>query len=108
MFIIADDYAQILGRVTRLESEQAFVERPRSRTRRLITNVRVEAQSAVVYTALSNFAVYRVRRGVTDLYVGEYCHRLLRDEEGRYLITHRRATLDGEALRPQGKISFIL
>jgi p-cumate 2,3-dioxygenase subunit beta len=108
MFIIADDYEQILGRVTRLESDQAFAERPRSRTRRLITNVRVDQGPSGLYEVHSNFAVYRFRRGVSDLFVGEYRHVLATNADMSYRITYRRATLDAEALRPQGKISFIL
>ena len=108
VFIIADSYVQIRGRVERLESELAFVERPRSRTRRLITNVRVHHDGAGGYTALSNFAVYRYRRGSSHLFTGEYRHLLIRDTDGRLLITERRATLDCDVLRPQGKVSFIL
>src|SRR5206468_2928990 len=76
LFIIADEHDQIVGRVKRLESEQAFVERPRSRTRRLITNIRVEQLPSGLYEVHSNFAVYRFRRNTSDLFVGEYRHVL--------------------------------
>jgi p-cumate 2,3-dioxygenase beta subunit len=108
LFVIADDYHQIVGRVTRLESEAAFVERPRSRTRHLVTNVRVDRQGDDSFEVASNFVVYRSRRGVVDMFVGRYRHRLVRDGGGRLRIAERFAVLDGETLRPQGKISFIL
>ena len=108
IFIIADSYPQILGRVERLESPQAFVEQPRSRTRRLITNVRVYENGPTGYDVFSNFAVYRYRRGATHLYTGEYRHQLIRTPDGALRIWERRATLDSEELRPQGKVSFIL
>lgn len=108
IFIIADSYPQILGRVERLQSPQAFVEQPRSRTRRLISNVRVFEDGSNGYEAFSNFAVYRYRRGVSHLYTGEYRHLLTRAADGGLRIWERRATLDCEELRPQGKISFIL
>lgn len=108
LFIIADDYRQIVGRVTRLESEAAFVERPRSRTRHLVTNVRVDCLGDNVFRVESTFAVHRSRRGTTDLFFGRYRHLLVQDPEGRLKIKERRAVLDSETLRPQGKISFIL
>jgi p-cumate 2,3-dioxygenase beta subunit len=108
LFVIADDYQQIVGRVTRLESEAAFVERPRSRTRHLVTNIRVEPESRDVFSVSSNFMVYRSRRGVEDMFVGRYRHRLVSGDDWRLKIAERWAILDSEALRPQGKISFIL
>jgi len=108
MFVIADDHRQIVGRVTRLESEAAFVERPRSRTRHLVTNVRVDSAGDDTLRAESNFAVYRSRRGVVDIFVGRYRHMLVRCDDGRLRIKERWAILDSESLRPQGKISFIL
>lgn len=108
VFIIADSYPQIVGRVERLQSEQAFVERPRSRTRRLITNVRVRDSGRDAYEVWSNFAVYRYRRGASHVFTGEYRHLLVRAADGGFSIRERRATLDTEELRPQGKVSFIL
>ncbi|BBZ70434.1 aromatic-ring-hydroxylating dioxygenase subunit beta [Mycobacterium paraseoulense] len=108
VFIIADSRAQIDGRVQRLESEQAFVEQPRSRTRRLVTNVRVHEDGPTAYEVFSNFAVYRYRRGVSHVFTGEYRHLLVRGTDGGFRIRERRATLDCEELRPQGKVSFIL
>jgi p-cumate 2,3-dioxygenase beta subunit len=108
VFIISDTYAQICGRVERLESAMAFVERPRSRTRHLITNVRVHEPVPNEYKVYSNFAVYRSRRGVSHVFVGEYRHLLVRSSDGSLRISERRATLDAEELRPQGKVSFIL
>jgi p-cumate 2,3-dioxygenase beta subunit len=108
LFIIADDYQQIVGRVTRLESDAAFVERPRSRTRHLVTNVRVDPVDDNVFRVESNFAVYRSRRGVVDVFFGRYRHLLVRESDGRLKIKERRAVLDSETLRPQGKVSFIL
>jgi len=108
LFLLADDHIRLAGRVSRLESQSAFVERPRSRTRHLVTNVQVEELDDGEICARSNFAVYRTRRGVVDNFVGRYRHRLVRIEDGTYKIKERRATLDVDFLRPQGKVSFIL
>jgi p-cumate 2,3-dioxygenase beta subunit len=108
LFVIADDHAQIVGRITRLESEAAFVERPRSRTRHLVTNIRVDTHGDDAFRVESNFVVYRSRRGVVDMFIGRYRHVLVRNTNGRLKIAERVAILDSETLRPQGKISFIL
>jgi p-cumate 2,3-dioxygenase beta subunit len=55
----------------------------------------------------ANFAVHRMRYESVDTYVGHYDYKLVR--RGNALkIRERRAILDNEALRPHGKISFIL
>src|SRR6185312_2675829 len=41
LFIIADDVSRIRARVARLKKKDAHAEDPRSRTRRLLTNVRI-------------------------------------------------------------------
>jgi hypothetical protein len=43
----------------------------------------------------------------TDVYVGRYLYVLVRGASG-LLFRERRAMLDFEILRPQGKMSFIL
>lgn len=106
-FIIADDRQRLAGRVARLETDESFVERPRSRTRRLIGNVRVEQVDDDVVVARSNFIVHRTRRAVVDCFTGCYEHRLRRAADS-WLIGERWAILDAEALQPHGKIGFLL
>jgi p-cumate 2,3-dioxygenase beta subunit len=55
----------------------------------------------------ANFAVYRMRYESVDIYVGRYDYKLVR-VGSELRIRQRRAILDNEALRPHGKISFIL
>ena len=45
LFIIADDINRIRARVTRLKKKDAHAEDPRSRTRRLLTNVRIVSRN---------------------------------------------------------------
>jgi len=73
----------------------------------MISNVRVLRSDGDNVLVTANFAVYRMRYESVDTYVGHYEYKLLRvGDELR--IRERRAILDNEALRPQGKISFIL
>ena len=107
LFIIADDAIRIRSRVKQLLGKSAWAENPHSRTRRMISNVRVLGIEGDDIMVTANFAVYRMRYETIDTYVGRYNYKLVR--RGSVLkIRERRAILDNEALRPHGKISFIL
>jgi len=107
LFLIADDRRTLASRVRQLLSGTAWAENPRSRTRRLITNVRLLAVDSGEARATANFAVWRFQHEATDVYVGQYRHVLVRGPSG-LLFRERRAVLDLETLRPHGKLSFIL
>ena len=106
LFTIADDIARIRSRVARLKDRNAHAEFPPSRTRRLITNVRIVEEQPLRVEA--NFAVYRYRSN-DDLrqYVGRYRY-LLRREGGKLRIAGREAVLDAMELASLGAVSFIL
>src|SRR3954469_13129545 len=92
LFTIADDIRRIRARVTRLQDPHAHAESPRSRTRRLISNVRIVERSPLVVEA--NFAIYRFR-GNDDVrqYVGRYRYTL-EAGTGGFKIRSREAILD--------------
>jgi p-cumate 2,3-dioxygenase beta subunit len=107
LFIIADDALRIRSRVKQLLGKAAWAENPHSRTRRMIANVRVLGAEGENILVTANFAVHRMRYESVDTYIGHYDYKLLR--KGNELrIRERMAILDNEALRPHGKISFIL
>ncbi len=107
LFLIADDAVRIRSRVKQLLGKSAWAENPPSRTRRLISNVRILGAEGANILVTANFAVYRMRYEQVDSYIGHYEYKLVR--VGADLrIRERRAILDNECLRPQGKISFIL
>ncbi len=108
LFIIADDIARIRGRVKRLASPEAHAEHPRSRTRRMISNVRITGRDGDYISVAANFVVYRFRRDQRiGEYVGRYVYRL-RVDDGALRIAERRAVLDSEELGALGSVSFIL
>lgn len=107
LFIIADDMLRIRSRVKQLLGRFAWAENPHSRTRRLISNVRLLGSDGENIRVTANFAVYRMRYEQVDTYVGRYEYKLVR-RDGRLKIRERKAILDLEALRPHGKVSFIL
>jgi p-cumate 2,3-dioxygenase beta subunit len=107
LFLIADDRRTLVSRVRQLLSGTTWAENPRSRTRRLVTNVRLLAADDSEARATANFAVWRFQHEQADVYVGRYVHILVRGSAG-LLFRERRAVLDLETLRPHGKLSFIL
>ena len=106
LFTIADDMARIRARVTRLKDRNAHAEFPPSRTRRLISNVRIVERNPLRVEA--NFVVYRYRRNEdVRTYVGLYRYSL-RIEKGKLRIASREAILDALELASLGAVSFIL
>jgi p-cumate 2,3-dioxygenase subunit beta len=105
--LIDDDMARLRGRVERLNSRHAHREFPWSRTRRLITNVRVVESVGDRIQATASFLVYRIRAGHVDPLIGHYEYTLCR-VGGDLKISYRKAVLDLEALRPHGTVSIIL
>src|SRR5690606_27020575 len=108
LFTIADDIHRIRARVTRLNDRRAHAESPRSRTRRLIGNVRILSSDETQIAAESSFIVHRFRReGDVRQYVGRYRHVLRREGE-TLRIARREVLLDAFELGMLGAVSFIL
>jgi 3-phenylpropionate/cinnamic acid dioxygenase small subunit len=94
-----EDIRSLAARVARLDTGMAWAEDPPSRTRRLITNVEIEADApGAELTVRCNFIVYR-SRGETeqDFYVGCREDRLRRVDNA-WKIAERRMILDQNVL----------
>jgi p-cumate 2,3-dioxygenase subunit beta len=116
LFLVYDDRHRIGERAKRLLSRMGHSEFPHSRTRRIISNVRVAvsdtsgvsaASNASGITVKCNFLVYRSKGPVTDVYPGHSTYHLVRLND-EWKIRSKRAALDLASLRPQGRVSIIL
>ena len=108
LYLIADDMPRLRSRVTQLPSGATWAENPQSRTRHLVSNVRIKDVDAYgVIQVTANFVVYRMRFQNIDPYIGKYYYKLVQ-RNGELKILERKAVLDLEALRPHGKVSFIV
>jgi p-cumate 2,3-dioxygenase beta subunit len=108
LFTIADDIHRIRARVKRLKDVNAHAESPRSRTRRMIANVRILHAADGRLHVTANFIVNRFRRGSPKReYVGHYHYTLVPTPQG-LRIAARRAVLDSTELGELGAVSFIL
>jgi p-cumate 2,3-dioxygenase beta subunit len=104
--VIHDDHARLGGRVGRLKSKHAHAESPRSRTRRLVSNVRADDHGDQVVVH-ANFHVLRTRLGQLDHFLGTYRFVLVRGGES-FLVRERVATLDHGIVEAGGTVSIIL
>lgn len=108
LYTIADNAERIRQRVIRLNDPNCHAEFPQSRTRRLITNVRIIASEGDTVTATANFVCYRYRRYERiRVYTGKYQFILRRTPDG-LRIRERRVLLDAHELASLGSVSFIL
>ena len=108
LFMIADDIRRIRARVTRLKDKSAHAEYPPSRTRRMISNVRIVSRDGAALRVEANFSVHRFRRneGIRD-FVGHYRYEL-RAGNGALKIARREAIIDSMELGSLASVSFIL
>lgn len=107
LFYIADDHARMVQRVVRLQKKTAHSEWPRSKTRHLVSNVRVGAAEGDETPVSAAFVTFRSKNGVTDTYMGRALYRLKRID-GALRIREKRCELDLDGLRPHGRVSIIL
>ena len=93
-----DDKETLRIRVERVYARNAWAEMPPSRTRHLITNVRIKKDDGRAVEVHANFLVYRTRMEADqDLFVGVR-HDLLRRDDGGFKIARRTIILDQAVL----------
>ena len=108
LFLVADDRERIRQRVIRINDPNCHAEYPKSRTRRMISNVRILSVEGDLVTATANFVCYRFRRyeRIRE-YVGVYRY-VLRRAGDSFRIKERRVLIDAHELGTLGSVSFIL
>jgi p-cumate 2,3-dioxygenase beta subunit len=108
LFLVADDRERIRQRVIRINDPNCHAEYPKSRTRRMISNVRILAADGDLITVAANFVCYRFRRyeRIRE-YVGGYRY-VLRRAGDSFRIKERRVLIDAHELGNLGSVSFIL
>jgi p-cumate 2,3-dioxygenase beta subunit len=108
LFLVADDRERIRQRIIRINDPNCHAEYPKSRTRRMISNVRIIGIEGDLVTVAANFVCYRYRRyeRIRE-YVGAYRYILKRAGDG-FRIKERRVLIDAHELGSLGSVSFIL
>jgi p-cumate 2,3-dioxygenase beta subunit len=108
LFYIADDAYRLNERVKRLHKKTAHSEFPRSKTRHVVSNVRVLESDATGCRVSVAFVTYRTKDGHTDTYIGSSDYRIVAVADGSLRIRHKRCVLDLDSLRPHGRVSILL
>lgn len=89
--IIYDNRARLEERIYRLTSGAAWAQQPRSRTRRLISNVEVR-ESDGSYAVESNCMIVELRRSRQDIFAARMIHTL-RPAGGSFKIALKKVLL---------------
>ena len=106
-FYFDDDKASLRIRVERVYARNAWAEMPPSRTRHLITNVRIKKDDGSAIEVHANFIVYRTRMETDqDIFVGER-QDILRRTNGTYQIARRTIILDQAVLSAKNISVFL-
>jgi biphenyl 2,3-dioxygenase subunit beta len=83
MGFMSETKASLRGRAIKFNSGRAWAEDPPSRTRHLITNIRVLDDNGEELRVASNFHLYRTRlKSEEDSWIGSRIDRLRRDRPG--------------------------
>lgn len=90
--IIYDDRKRLEARIKRLASGYAYAQDPKSRMRRVISNIEIEQAPEGVITTWSNFTLGEFRRGQQDIFVGRTRHKL-RPEGDSFRILQKKVFL---------------
>ena len=107
LFYVADDRFRLEQRVERLLKRTAHAEYPKSKTRHLVSNVRIRSRSEDELEVGAAVLTYRTKMGLTETYIGSYRYRLAVTADG-LKIREKRCELDMDGLKPNGRISIIL
>lgn len=108
LFLVYDDRLRLSERAKRLLKKQAHAEFPHSVLNRLVANVSVEGPLDGAVRVHSKFLLHRSRNGQTQVFPGRAIHDLVASASGPWQIRRKRAIVDTDSLRLQGRISIIL
>ena len=106
MAFFDDDKMLLAGRVAKLQTGRSWAEDPPSRTRHLITNVRVLSDDGRQLEVESNFHVYRTRlKSEEDSWIGMR-RDVLRRVGGSFQIADRKIFLEQTVLLSRNLSNF--
>jgi 3-phenylpropionate/cinnamic acid dioxygenase small subunit len=101
-----DTKAVLAGRVSKLATGTSWSEDPPSRTRHLVTNVRVVANDGIELQVESNFHIYRTRlKSEEQEWIGSR-QDVLRRNDNRFLIARRTILLEQTVLLTSNLTTF--
>lgn len=90
--IVYEDKAHLEDRIERLKSGAAYAQDPKSRMRRVISNIEIEEGENGEVTVYSNFNLTELRRSQQRTFAGRTIHKL-RPEGNSFKIAYKKVLL---------------
>ena len=90
--LIYDDRVRLQVRITRLKSGFAHAQEPKSRMRRVVSNIVTQEAEDGDVVVFSNFLLTELRRGKQDTFAGRTIHRL-RPDNGSFRLASKKVLL---------------
>ena len=90
--LIYDDRVRLQVRITRLKSGFAHAQEPKSRMRRVVSNIVTKEAENGDIVVFSNFLLTELRRGKQDTFAGRTIHRL-RPDNGSFRLASKKVLL---------------
>jgi benzoate/toluate 1,2-dioxygenase subunit beta len=90
--LIYDDRVRLQVRITRLKSGFAHAQEPKSRMRRVVSNIVTQEAENGDIVVFSNFLLTELRRGKQDTFAGRTVHRL-RPDNGSFRLASKKVLL---------------
>ena len=90
--LIYDDRVRLQVRITRLKSGFAHAQEPKSRMRRVVSNIVTQEAKNGDIVVFSNFLLTELRRGKQDTFAGRTIHRL-RPDNGSFRLASKKVLL---------------
>jgi benzoate/toluate 1,2-dioxygenase beta subunit len=90
--LIYDDRVRLQVRITRLKSGFAHAQEPKSRMRRVVSNIVTQEAENGDIVVFSNFLLIELRRGKQDTFAGRTVHRL-RPDNGSFRLASKKVLL---------------
>ncbi|MGE0826262.1 MAG: aromatic-ring-hydroxylating dioxygenase subunit beta [Candidatus Binatia bacterium] len=87
--LIYDDWVRLQIRIGRLKSGFAHAQEPKSRMRRVVSNIVVEEAENGEITTYSNFLLAELRRSKQDIFAGRTMHRLRPHNDSFKMVTKK-------------------
>lgn len=94
--IIYDNLAQMRDRIDRLKSGAAYSQDPKSRLRRVVSNIEIEEADNGEIIVSSNFNLTELRRSKQDTFAGRTIHRLRPDRDGLKMVSKKVLLLNND------------
>src|SRR5262245_13577150 len=90
--IIYDNRARLEDRIERLKSNAAYAQEPKSRLRRVVSNVEIEEGENGEIIVYANFSLTELRRSKQDTFAGRTIYKL-RPEGASFKIATKKVLL---------------